>query len=81
LWRQNKGERGRGWIQLWYIARTLVNVTMYLQYNNKTIFLIQNSNREKSLKQRFSSYSGTLCRMDNFLTKLALEYQLHFSLP
>jgi hypothetical protein len=24
----------RGWIQLWYIVRTLINVTMYPQYNN-----------------------------------------------
>jgi hypothetical protein len=32
-----KENDGRGWIQLWYIVRTFVNVTMYLQYNNNII--------------------------------------------
>jgi hypothetical protein len=31
------GERWRGWIQLGYIVRTFVNVTMYPQYNNNMI--------------------------------------------
>jgi hypothetical protein len=26
---RNNGEWWRGWIQLWYIVRTLVNITMY----------------------------------------------------
>jgi hypothetical protein len=30
----NKGERWGEWIQLWYIARTFVNITRYCQYNN-----------------------------------------------
>jgi hypothetical protein len=29
-----KGEWWRGWIQLWYIERTFVNVTIHPQYNN-----------------------------------------------
>jgi hypothetical protein len=29
-----KGEWWKGLIQLWYIVRTFVNVTMYLWYNN-----------------------------------------------
>jgi hypothetical protein len=29
-----KGEQWRGFIQLWYILRTFINVTMYPQYNN-----------------------------------------------
>jgi hypothetical protein len=38
--RGDKGEWWRGWIQLWYIVRTSVNVTMYPQYNNnKKLFL------------------------------------------
>jgi hypothetical protein len=32
--RGNKGEWQRGWMQLWYILRTFVNVTMYSQYKN-----------------------------------------------
>jgi hypothetical protein len=32
--RRNKGEWWRGWIQLWCIVKTLVNVTVYPQYNN-----------------------------------------------
>jgi hypothetical protein len=31
---EDKGEWQRGWIQLWYIIRTLVNATMYSQYND-----------------------------------------------
>jgi hypothetical protein len=31
----DKVEGWRGWILLWYIVRTFVNVTMYTQYNNK----------------------------------------------
>jgi hypothetical protein len=27
-------ENDGGWVQLWYIERTFVNVTMYPQYNN-----------------------------------------------
>jgi hypothetical protein len=34
-----------GWIQLWDIVRTTVNVTMYLQYNN-------NKNKLKTSKQK-----------------------------
>jgi hypothetical protein len=33
-------DKGDGWrrrIQLWYTAITLVNVTMYPQYNNKNL--------------------------------------------
>jgi hypothetical protein len=30
----DKGEWWRGWIQVWYIGRILVNVTMYPQFNN-----------------------------------------------
>jgi hypothetical protein len=26
---ESKGERWRGWIQLWYIVKTFVNVTVY----------------------------------------------------
>jgi hypothetical protein len=33
--RRDKGEWWREWIQLWYIIRIFVNVTVYLQYNNK----------------------------------------------
>jgi hypothetical protein len=33
----DKEEWGRGWIQLWYIVRTFVNVTMYPRYNNNII--------------------------------------------
>jgi hypothetical protein len=29
-----KGEWWRGWIQLWHIVRTFVNVTMHSQYNH-----------------------------------------------
>jgi hypothetical protein len=29
-----KGEWGRGWMQLWYNVSTFVNVTMYFWYNN-----------------------------------------------
>jgi hypothetical protein len=29
-----KENDGRGWIQLWYIVRTFINVTMYPQFNN-----------------------------------------------
>jgi hypothetical protein len=32
--RRDKGERWRGWIQLWCIIRTFVNVTMYPQNSN-----------------------------------------------
>jgi hypothetical protein len=32
--RRDKGEWWREWIQLWYILRNFVNVTMYLQHNN-----------------------------------------------
>jgi hypothetical protein len=32
---RDKGEWWRGWIQLWCIVRTFVNVTIYSQYNNK----------------------------------------------
>jgi hypothetical protein len=32
--RGDKGEWWRGWIQLWYIVRIFVNVTIYPQYNN-----------------------------------------------
>jgi hypothetical protein len=35
--RENKGERWRGWIQLRYIVRTVVNVTIYPQCNNNKI--------------------------------------------
>jgi hypothetical protein len=31
---ENKGEWWRGWIRLWYIVTTFVNVTMHTQYNN-----------------------------------------------
>jgi hypothetical protein len=30
-----KENDGRGWIQLWYIVRAFVNVTMCPQYSNK----------------------------------------------
>jgi hypothetical protein len=30
----DKGEWWKGWIQLWYIVKTFVNITMYPQYNN-----------------------------------------------
>jgi hypothetical protein len=33
--REDKGKWWRGWIKLWYIIGTFVNVTMYLQCNNK----------------------------------------------
>jgi hypothetical protein len=33
--RWDKVECWKGWIQLWYNIRSLVNVTMYPQYNNK----------------------------------------------
>jgi hypothetical protein len=33
----DKEEWWREWNQLWYIVRTLVNVTMYPQYNRKKI--------------------------------------------
>jgi hypothetical protein len=38
----DKGEWWRGWIQLLYIVRTFVNVTLYPQYNN--------NRKEKKLK-------------------------------
>jgi hypothetical protein len=31
---KKKENNGGGWIQLWYIIRTFVSVTMYPQYNN-----------------------------------------------
>jgi hypothetical protein len=34
---EHKGDWWKGWIQLWYIIKTFVNVTMYPQYNNNTI--------------------------------------------
>jgi hypothetical protein len=40
---EDKGELWR--IQLWYIVRTFVNVTMYPQYN-------KNKNKFKKLKRR-----------------------------
>jgi hypothetical protein len=33
----NKGEWWNGWVQLWYIVRTFINVTMYPKYNNMII--------------------------------------------
>jgi hypothetical protein len=33
--REDKGKLWREWIQLWYIIRTFVNVTIYPQYDNK----------------------------------------------
>jgi hypothetical protein len=41
--RGSKGEWWRGWIQLWYILRTFVNVTLHLQYNNNMIIKKENN--------------------------------------
>jgi hypothetical protein len=40
--RDDKGEWWRGWIQLWYVVRTSVNVTMYSQYNNNKNKVLKN---------------------------------------
>jgi hypothetical protein len=40
----DKGESWRGWVQLWYIVRYFVNVTMYSQYNNNN-----NNKRKKTI--------------------------------
>jgi hypothetical protein len=46
----DKGEWWRVWIQLWYIIRTFVNVTVYLQYNNNII-----KNRKKKKVEFYSA--------------------------
>jgi hypothetical protein len=45
----NKEEWWGGWIQIWYIVRTFVNVTMYSQYNNN------NNNNKKDTVESISS--------------------------
>jgi hypothetical protein len=42
-WGRGDKEWWRGWIQIWHIVRTFVNVTMYPQYNNMTIKNIKNT--------------------------------------
>jgi hypothetical protein len=45
---EGKSERRewwRGWIQLWYIARTFVNVTLYPKYNN-------NNNKKENMQHK-----------------------------
>jgi hypothetical protein len=44
---EGKGEWLKGWIQLWYIVRTFVKITIYPQYNN-------NLKREKIKSSEFS---------------------------
>jgi hypothetical protein len=50
----DKGEWWRGWIQLWYILRTFVNVTMYPQHNNNLII----KKRKMCLKSQCSCILG-----------------------
>jgi hypothetical protein len=55
--REDKGERWRGWIQLWYIVRMFLNGTMYLQYNNNTI-KINKGKRKKIPNTKQNWWSG-----------------------
>jgi hypothetical protein len=50
---EDKGEWWKGWIQLWYIIRTFVNVTMYSQYNN--------NKRKKAIYRRHYISTYTVC--------------------
>jgi hypothetical protein len=59
--RGDKGEWWRGWIQLSYIIRTFINVTIYLQYNNKKI-----NSRENLAKLSYSLVLGKMS-MDGVL--------------
>jgi hypothetical protein len=57
----DKGEWWRGWIQLWYVVRTFVNITMYPQYNNNMIIYM---------------YWSKVCPCDLVLSKLILYMEL-----
>jgi hypothetical protein len=61
---------GKGWIQLWYIVRTFVNVTLYPQDNNNkinkypftnTAFICMFNKRIATLIKVFASPNLLLC--------------------
>jgi hypothetical protein len=45
-WRIQENDGG-GWIQLWYIVRAFVNVTIYPQYNNNITKIFLKKKHEK----------------------------------
>jgi hypothetical protein len=44
----------RGWIQLWHIVRTFVNVTMYPQHNNKRKKCTKKERRKTAIMEKWT---------------------------
>jgi hypothetical protein len=65
-----EGEWWRGWIQLWYVTRTSVNVTMYSQYKNKNKI----KTKGKKIKIMKTIFNTCVLTMDFTVTLRCLHH-------
>jgi hypothetical protein len=76
----DKEEWWREWIQLWYIVRTFINVSMYPQHNNTIIkkLKINKTTKPKNVKHRITiitqQFHSWVCIQKNWKISVSIKW-------